>query len=193
MRALNDGEQLMAPLPDAAATVRLRRFTLVLLALNVLAAIIAIAAKPARPARRRRHGRRQRVPHPRHGHLRPAPAARCADVAGRAPGATPGSVELGRGRVAYVTAVVVGIGGIGAMAAEPTADTSRSAHHLGIAWLVVAAVLIALATSAVLRSRRSATAPARPALATTTRADIRTCRTALTPTLGLLGSDSLFA
>jgi len=41
MRA--DDEQLMTPLPDAAASVRLRRFTLVLLVLNVLATIIAVA------------------------------------------------------------------------------------------------------------------------------------------------------
>jgi glucan phosphoethanolaminetransferase (alkaline phosphatase superfamily) len=115
MRALNDEEQLMATLPDAAATVRLRRFTLVLLALNVLAAIIAIAANlPAQF----------------------------------------GGVGTDAGNE-FLT------GGIGEMAAEPTADTSRAVLTTsGIAWLVVTAVLIALATSAVPRSRRSATAPA---------------------------------
>ena len=61
--------------------------------------------------------------------------------------------------LAYVTAAVVGIGGVGEMVAEPTEDTSRAVLTIsGIAWLVVAAVLIALATSAVVRSRRAPTA-----------------------------------
>jgi glucan phosphoethanolaminetransferase (alkaline phosphatase superfamily) len=62
--------------------------------------------------------------------------------------------------LAYVTAVMVGMGGIGEMAAEPTAETSRAVLTTsGIAWLVVAAILIALATSAVVR-RRAVTEPA---------------------------------
>jgi hypothetical protein len=63
--------------------------------------------------------------------------------------------------LAYLAAVLFGIGGIGEMAAEPTADASRAVLTTsGIAWLVVAAVLIALATSAVVRSRGSAATPA---------------------------------
>jgi hypothetical protein len=60
--------------------------------------------------------------------------------------------------LAYITAAVVGIGGVGEMAAEPTADTSGAVLIIsGIAWLTVAAVLIALATSAMVHSRRPPT------------------------------------
>lgn len=57
--------------------------------------------------------------------------------------------------LAYATAVTVGIGGVGEMAAEPTPDTSRAVLVIaGVAWLVVAAIFVGLATAAVL-SRRS--------------------------------------
>jgi hypothetical protein len=47
---------------------------------------------------------------------------------------------------------MVGIGGVGETMAEPTADTSGAVLTIsGIAWLAVAVVLVALATSAVVR------------------------------------------
>lgn len=157
MRAMSDEEQLMATLPVAAATVRLRRFTLVLLALNVLAAIIAIAANL--PAQFGGVGTDAGNEFLTRGTAISAPllpVVLMLLVVLLAPRRDRWSwvgVAL-----AYVTAVVVGIGGIGEMAADPTADTSRAVLTTsGIAWLVVAAVLIALATSAVVRSRRSAT------------------------------------
>ena len=57
---------------------------------------------------------------------------------------------------AYLTAAVVAVGGIGELVAEPTADTPQAVLvGAGIAWLVVAAALVLLATGALLERRRA--------------------------------------
>jgi hypothetical protein len=148
----------MATLPDPTATIRLRRFTLVLLALNVLAAIIAVAANL--PAQFGGVGTDAGDEFLTRGTAISAPALPVVlmllvvVLAPRRDRWSWVGVAL-----AFVTAVMVGIGGFGEMAAEPTADTSRAVLTTsGVAWLVVAAVLIALATSATVRYRRSETA-----------------------------------
>ena len=60
MMRSDDEEQLMTTLPDAAAAARLRQFTLVLLALNVLATIRPVPASTPRCSIR--HDRRVAVP-----------------------------------------------------------------------------------------------------------------------------------
>ncbi|MGH3372080.1 MAG: hypothetical protein ACRDPR_19010 [Nocardioidaceae bacterium] len=60
---------------------------------------------------------------------------------------------------AYLTAVTVAIGGVGEMVATPTADTSKGVLvGAGVAWLVVAAALVAQATLAATERRSRATA-----------------------------------
>jgi hypothetical protein len=159
MRA-DDEEQLMTTLPDAAASVRLRRFTLVLLVLNLLATIIAVAVNL--PAQFGGVGTDASEEFLTSGTAISAPllpVVLMLLVVLLAPRRDRWSwvgVAL-----AYLTAVMVGMGGIGEMTAEPTAETSRAVlTTAGIAWLVVAAVLVALATAAVVRARRTATAPA---------------------------------
>jgi hypothetical protein len=62
--------------------------------------------------------------------------------------------------LAYVTAVLVGIGGIGEMTAPATEDVSTAVlTGAGIAWLVVAAGFVVLATAAVVRGRRRTPSP----------------------------------
>jgi uncharacterized membrane protein YhaH (DUF805 family) len=57
--------------------------------------------------------------------------------------------------VAYVAAIIVGIGGVGEMLAQPTEDTPRAVLLTsGLAWVLIAAVQVVLATSAI-TSRRS--------------------------------------
>jgi hypothetical protein len=160
MRALDDEEQSMATLPNRRALAQLRLFTLVVLALNVLATVIAVAANL--PAQFGGLGTDAGEEFLIRGTAISAPllpvvlmllvvllASRrdrwgCVAVA-----------------LAYATAVMVGIGGVGEMAAEPTVDTSGAVLTTsGIAWLIVAAVLIALATLVVLRSKERATLPA---------------------------------
>lgn len=150
----------MATLPDAAASVWLRRFTLVLLVLNVLATIIAVAVNL--PAQFGGVGTDAGEEFLTSGTAISAPllpVVLMLLVVLLAPRRDRWSwvgVAL-----AYLTAVMVGMGGIGEMTAEPTADTSRAVLiTAGIAWLAVAAVLVALATAAVVRARRTSTAPA---------------------------------
>ena len=53
---------------------------------------------------------------------------------------------------AYLAALAVGIGGVGELVADPTADTSRAVLLTGgVAWLLIATGLASLAT-AVIRS-----------------------------------------
>lgn len=158
MRA-NDEEQLMATLPDSAASVRLRRFTLVLLVLNVLATIIAVAVNL--PAQFGGVGTDAGEEFLTSGTAISAPllpVVLMLLVVLLAPRRDRwGWVGVA---LAYLTAVMVGMGGIGEMTAEPTADTSRAVLiTAGIAWLAVAAVLVALATAAVVRAQKTATAP----------------------------------
>lgn len=150
----------MAALPDAAASVRLGRFTLALLVLNVLATIIAVAVNL--PAQFGGVGTDAGAEFLTRGTAISAPllpVMLMVWVVLLAPRRDRWSwVGIA---LAYLTAVMVGIGGIGEMTAEPTMDTSRAVLLTGgIAWLAVAAVLFALATAAVVRARRTATAPA---------------------------------
>ncbi|CAA9329818.1 MAG: hypothetical protein AVDCRST_MAG29-974 [uncultured Nocardioidaceae bacterium] len=143
----------MARLPDPAAAARLRKFTLAVLVLNVVAAGIAIVVNL--PAQFGGVGTDASEEFLTRGTAISAPALPVVlmllvlllvtrrDRWG----------WLGIG-LALLTAVTVGVGGFGEMAAEPTADTSKAVlTAAGIAWLVVAAVLIALATTATVRSR----------------------------------------
>ena len=150
----------MATLPDAAASVRLARFTLVLLVLNVLATIIAVAVNL--PAQFGGVGTDAGAEFLTRGTAISAPllpVVLMVLVVLMAPRRDRWSwVGIA---LAYLTAVMVGIGGIGEMTAEPTEDTSRAVLLTGgIAWLAVAAVLFALATAALVRARTTATAPA---------------------------------
>ena len=148
----------MATRPDRRALATLRLFTLVLLALNVLATVIAVAANL--PAQFGGVGTDAGEEFLTRGTAISAPllpvvlmllVVLLASRRDRW-----GWVAVG---LAYVTAIVVGIGGVGEMAAEPTADTSGAVLAMsGIAWLIVAAVLIALATLVVVRSKELATA-----------------------------------
>lgn len=140
-------------LPDPAAASRLRWFTLALLVLNVIATIIAVVANL--PAQFGGVGTDAGKEFLTRGTAISAPLlpvvlmVLVALLAPRRDRLSWVGVAL-----AYLTAAVVGIGGVGEMVAEPTADTSRAVLTVsGVAWLVVAAVLIALATSAVARSR----------------------------------------
>lgn len=150
----------MATLPNAPALAQLRRFTLVLLALNVLATVVAVAANL--PAQFGGVGTDAGEEFLTRGTAISAPLLPVVLMllvvllASRRDRWSWVAVVLG-----YGTAFVVGIGGIGELAAEPTADTPGTVLITsGIAWLMVAAVLIALATLAVVRSRASATTPA---------------------------------
>lgn len=147
----------MATLPDAAATVRLRRFTLVLLVLNVLAAIVAVVVNlPAQFGGVGTDAGNEFLTRGTAISAPPLPVVLMVLVVLLAPRRDRWSwvgVAL-----AYVTAVTVGIGGLGEMTAEPTEDTSHAVLTIsGIAWLVVATVLVALATTAIVRSHRSTT------------------------------------
>ena len=160
MMAAATKEPLMAALPDAAASVRLGRFTLVLLVLNVLATIIAVAVNL--PAQFGGVGTDAGAEFLTRGTAISAPllpVVLTLLVVLLAPRRDRWSwVGIA---LAYLTAVMVGMGGIGEMLAEPTVDTSRAVLITGgIAWLAVAAVLFALATAAVGRARRTTTAPA---------------------------------
>ena len=147
----------MTTLPDAAAAARLRQFTLVLLALNVLATIVAVAVNL--PAQFGGEGTDAGQEFLTRGTAISAPLLPVVLMVL--------IVVLATRRdrwswvavaVAYLTAVMVGTGGVGEMTAEPTADTSRAVLvTAGVAWLAVAVVLVALATAALVRARRKAT------------------------------------
>jgi len=143
----------MATLPGAAATVWLRRFTLVLLALNLLAAIVGIAVNL--PAQFGGVGTDAAAEVLTRGTAVSAPllpVVLMVVVVLLAPRRDRWSwvgVAL-----AYVTAALVGVGGYGELAAQPTVDTPRAVLvGSGMAWLVVAFALVALATWAAVRSR----------------------------------------
>lgn len=147
----------MATLPSATATLWLRRFTVVLLVLNLVAAIVAIAVNL--PAQFGGVGTDAGAEVLTRGTAVSAPllpVVLMVLVALLAPRRDRWSwvgVTL-----AYVTAALVGVGGLGEMAAEPTVDTPRSVLiGSGVAWLVVAFALVALATWAVVQSRRTST------------------------------------
>ncbi len=143
-------------LPDLAAASRLRWFTLALLVLNVIATIIAVVANlPAQFGGVGTDAGKEFVTRGTAISAPLLPVVLMVLVVLLAPRRDRWSwvgVAL-----AYITAAVVGIGGVGEMVAEPTADTSGAVLTIsGIAWLAVAAVLFALATLAVVRSRRPA-------------------------------------
>lgn len=149
----------MAFVPDPVAAARLRVFTLALLVLNVLATIVAVVVNlPAQfggvgtDAGEELLTRGTAISAP----LLPVVLMLLVVVlAGRRDRWSWVGVGL-----AYLTAALVGIGGIGEMAAELTPDTSDAVLTVsGIAWLVISAVLVALATAATVRRRRSAIAP----------------------------------
>jgi hypothetical protein len=61
---------------------------------------------------------------------------------------------------AYLTALVVFIGAMGELVAEPTADTPKSVlTAAGVAWCLVGIMLALLATTAVVERRRTNGAP----------------------------------
>lgn len=145
----------MTTLPDAVASARLRQFTLVLLALNVLATIIAVVVNL--PAQFGGRGTDAGEEFLTRGTAISAPLlpvvlmVLIVVLATRRDRWSWVAVAL-----AYLTAVMVGTGGVGEMTAEPTADTSRAVlTTAGVAWLVVAVVLVALATAALVRARRA--------------------------------------
>lgn len=144
-------------LPDPAATSRLRRFTLGLLVLNVIATIIAVVANlPAQFGGVGTDAGNEFVTRGTAISAPLLPVVLMVLVVLLAPRRDRWSwvgVAL-----AYITAAMVGVGGVGEMVAEPTADTSGTVLTIsGIAWLAVAAVLITLATWAVVGSRRPPT------------------------------------
>ena len=155
MRASSDEEQPVPALPDPEAAVRLRQFTVVVLALNVLAAIVAVWVNW--PAQFGGVGTDAGEELLTRGTAISAPVLPVVLmllvallVARRDRWAWAG-VGL-----AYVTAVLVGTGGIGEMVAEPTAETPRVVlTAAGIAWLVIAALFVGLATVAAVRRTRS--------------------------------------
>lgn len=155
MMPSDDEEQLMTTLPDAVASARLRQLTLVLLALNVLATIIAVAVNL--PAQFGGRGTDAGEEFLTRGTAISAPLVPVVlmvlivVLATRRDRWSWVAVAL-----AYLTAVMVGTGGVGEMTAEPTADTSRAVlTTAGVAWLVVAVILVALATAALVRARRA--------------------------------------
>jgi hypothetical protein len=145
----------MAVLPDATAARRLRRFTVVVLVLNVVAAVVAVVVNlPAQfggvgtDAGDELLSRGTAISAPLF------PVVLMVLVVVLAPRRDRWSwVAI---VLAYLLAISVGIGGYGEMVADPTADTSREVLiGAGVAWLGVAAVLLALATLAVVRARRT--------------------------------------
>ncbi len=147
------------PLPDPAAVSRLRWFALVLLVLNVVATIIAVAVNL--PAQFGGVGTDAGQEFVTRGTAISAPLlpvllmVLIVLLAPRRDRSSWAGIAL-----AYLTAAVVGLGGVGEMVAEPTTDTSSAVLTIsGIAWLVAAAVLIVLATTAVVRSRRPPAGP----------------------------------
>lgn len=146
-------------LPDPAATSRLRRFTLALLVLNVIATIIAVVANL--PAQFGDVGTDAGNEFVTRGTAISAPLLPVVLMVLVVLLAPRRDLWVWVGvALAYLTAAMVGVGGVGEIVAEPTADTPGPVLTIsGIAWLAVAAVLIALATSAVVSSRRPLTAP----------------------------------
>ena len=149
----------MATLPDRRALAQLRLFTLILLALNVLATVIAVAANL--PAQFGGVGTDAGEEFLTRGTAISAPLLPVALMlvvvllASRRDRWGWVAVAL-----AYVLAVLVGIGGVGEMVAEPTADASAAVLTAsGIGWLIVAGVLVALATLVVVRSKEPTTVP----------------------------------
>ncbi len=144
-------------MPEAAAASRLRWFTLALLVLNVIATIIAVVANlPAQFGGVGTDAGREFVTRGTAISAPLMPAVLMVLVVLLAP--RPDRWSWVGVALAYITAAVVGIGGVGEMVAEPTTDTSGAVLIIsGIAWLTVAAVLIALATSAMVHSRRPPT------------------------------------
>jgi len=148
----------MARLPDPAATARLRRFTLAVLALNLLATVIAVAVNL--PAQFGGVGTDASKEFLTRGTAISAPLLPVVMML------LVVLLASRRDRWSWVgivltllMAVMVGVGGLGEMAAEPTGDTPEAVLTAsGIAWLIVAAVFLALATTAAVRSRTSSTA-----------------------------------
>lgn len=143
----------MATVPDLEAALRLRRFTLLVLVLNVLAAVVAVWLNW--PAQFGGVGKDAGDELLTRGTAISAPVLPVvlmllvALLVGRRDRWSWVGVGL-----AYATAVTVGTGGIGEMAAEPTSDTSRAVLvTAGVAWLVVAAIFVGLATAAVVTRR----------------------------------------
>lgn len=146
-------------LPDPVAASRLRWFTLALLVLNVVATIIAVVVNlPAQFGGVGTDAGKEFVTRGTAISAPLLPVVLMVLVVLLAPRRDRWSwvgVAL-----AYITAALVGIGGVGEMVAEPTADTSGVVLTIsGIVALVVAAVLIILATAAGVRSRRRPAPP----------------------------------
>jgi general stress protein CsbA len=145
----------MAVLPDATAARRLRSVTVVVLVLNVVAAVVAVVVNlPAQfggvgtDAGDELLSRGTAISAP------VFPVVLMVLVVVLAPRRDRWSwVGIA---LACLLAISVGIGGYGEMVADPTADTSSEVLiGAGVAWLGVAAVLLALATLAVVRARRT--------------------------------------
>jgi hypothetical protein len=144
----------LVALPDAEATRRLRTFTLVVLLLNVVAAVVAVVANV--PAQFGGVGTDAGDELLTRGTAMSAPllpVVLMVLVVLLAPRRDRGAwVGIA---LAYLLAVVVGIGGVGEMTAEPTSDSPRAVLiGAGVAWLAIAAGMVLLATLAVTRARR---------------------------------------
>ena len=153
----------MVRLPDPAATAHLRTFTVAVLVLNVLAAVVAVTLNL--PAQFGGVGTDAGEEVLTSGTAISAPLLPVAMMLAVVLLVTRRDRWSWVGIVfAYLTALTVGVGGAGEIAAEPTADTPRAVLiGSGIAWLVVAALLVALATrAAVVRPRTGRAAGPRP-------------------------------
>ena len=140
------------------ASEKLSRFALILVVLNAVAAVVAVAANwPSQfgdvgtDAGSDVLTRGTAISAP----LLPVVLLLVVIVLARRPNAL-GWVAI---VVAYVTALMVGIGGVGEMVADETSDVSKAVLvTAGIVWLVVASTLAWLATRAA-AERRAARVP----------------------------------
>ena len=149
----NDGRPLRS-------SERLFRFAVAVSALNVVAAVVAIVVNwPAQFGGVGADAGQEFVTRGTAISAPLLPTVLLLFVVWRA--RTPGP----RGRVAivaaYLTAVVVFTGGLGEALAEPTEDTPKAVLvGAGIAWAVIAAALVFLATAAAAERRRLSPEPA---------------------------------